>query len=322
MSIFHRRIANVLALTLGCATAIVPQPAAVPAGQAQNQAPQKWDFKPEEPHGTVRTVWYSSDILKESGRRMNVYTPPGYETSKEKYPVLYLLHGGGGAEDDWLTLGRASIILDNQIAQGQAKPMIVVMPNGNAPQVAAPAYITGGRGAGGASGGAGRGPAAAPDLAVAGGRGASGPGRGTPQVYQGSYPQSLVQEVIPYVEKNFRVIKNKDGRAIAGLSMGGGHTTLATNNNPGLFGWIGVFSAGGQDTDEYVNTLKKVNAGGVKLYWIGAGTEDMALEGSKTLYAAAQKAGLHTNEFHTTPGPHTWVVWRPFLTQFSTEIFR
>ena len=157
---------------------------------------------------------------------------------------------------------------------------------------------------------------------MAGGRGASGPGRGTPQVYQGSYPQSLVQEVIPYVEKNFRVIKNKDGRAIAGLSMGGGHTTLATNNNPGLFGWIGVFSAGGQDTDEYVNTLKKVNAGGVKLYWIGAGTEDMALEGSKTLYAAAQKAGLHTTEFHTTPGPHTWVVWRPFLAQFSTEIFR
>jgi enterochelin esterase-like enzyme len=118
------------------------------------------------------------------------------------------------------------------------------------------------------------------------------------------------------------VIRNKDSRAIAGLSMGGGHTTLATNNNPGMFGWIGVWSAGGQDSEEYVSTLKKVNAGGVKLYWIGAGTTDMALEGSKTLYAAAQKAGLNTTAFHTTPGPHTWVVWRPFLVEFCSEIFK
>jgi enterochelin esterase family protein len=141
------------------------------------------------------------------------------------------------------------------------------------------------------------------------------------QVYEGSYPQSLVKEVIPFVERNFRVIANKDNRAIAGLSMGGGHTTMATNNNPGVFGWIAVWSAGGQDTDEYVNTLKKVNAGGVKHYWIGAGTTDFALNGSKTLYAAAQKAGLNTS-FHSAPGAHFWFIWRQFLGEFGSMIFK
>ena len=141
------------------------------------------------------------------------------------------------------------------------------------------------------------------------------------QVYQGSYPNSLVKEIVPFIEKNFRAIPRKDSRAIAGLSMGGGHTTLATKNNPGVFGWIGVWSAGGQDTEEYVNTLKKVNAGGVKQYWIGAGTTDMALNGSKTLYAAAQKAGLPAT-FHTEPGAHFWFIWRKFLADFGSTIFQ
>ena len=126
---------------------------------------------------------------------------------------------------------------------------------------------------------------------------------------------------IPFVEENFRVIANKDNRAIAGLSMGGGHTTSATNNNPGVFGWIGVFSAGGQDTEDYVNTLKKVNAAGVHHYWIGAGTTDFALEGSEALYAAAQKAGL-TASFHTAPGAHFWFIWRQFLGDFGSIIFK
>src|SRR6185369_14671602 len=145
--------------------------------------------------------------------------------------------------------------------------------------------------------------------AAGGGRGpatpgapAAGPGRG-PQPYPGSYPHSLVKEVVPFIEQNFRVVADKNSRAIAGLSMGGGHTTAATNNNPGVFGWIGVWSAGGQDTEEYVNLLKKVNAGGVKQYWIGVGTTDFALNGSKTLFAAAQKADLPVT-FHTAPGAH------------------
>jgi enterochelin esterase family protein len=303
-----------------------------------------WDFKPEIPHGTVQAIWYASEILKQKGRRMYVYTPPGYEASKAIYPVLYLLHGGGGDEDAWSTMGRANVIMDNLIAQGKAKPMIVVMPNGNATQIVSQGYAYGptpphqsvtapapppvqaAQDMGGGRGPGGPPPAGAPPAAgaqaAAGGRGAQGGGRGFgAQVYEGSYPHSLVKEVIPFIEKNFRVIADKESRAIAGLSMGGGHTTSATNNNPGVFGWIAVWSAGGQDTEEYVNTLKRVNAGGVKHYWVGAGTTDFALNGSKTLYAAAQKAGLNTT-FHTAPGAHYWFIWRQFLGEFSSLIFK
>jgi enterochelin esterase-like enzyme len=277
-----------------------------------------WDFKPDVPHGTVQAVWYPSEILKQKGRRMYVYTPPGYESSKAKYPVLYLLHGGGGDEDAWTTMGRANVILDNLIAQGKAKPMLVVMPNGNATQFVSQGYAYGPTPPRQAV----TAPAPPPVQAAQGlapGRG-PGPGRG-PQVYEGSYPHSLVKEVAPFIEKNFRVIANKDNRAIAGLSMGGGHTTQATNNNPGFFGWIAVWSAGGQDTEQYVKLLEKVKAGGVKHYWIGVGTTDFALNGSKTLYAAAQKAGLNTT-FHTAPGAHYWFIWRQFLGEFGSLIFK
>ncbi len=290
-----------------------------------------WDFKPEIAHGTVHLIWYPSEILKQKERRMYVYTPPGYEVGNAKYPVLYLLHGGGGDEDAWNNIGRANVIIDNLIAQGKAKPMIVVMPNGNATQVVAngfgygptpprqmftapaapPVQAAQGLGAGRSPGTPGA-PAGAPP----------GAGRGmSAQRYEGSYPQSLVKEIIPFIKKNYRVLTDKDNRAIAGLSMGGGHTTMATNNNPGVFGWIAVWSAGGQDTEEYVKTLKKVAAGGVKHYWIGAGTTDMALNGSKTLYAAAQKAGLNTT-FHTAPGAHYWFIWRQFLSEYGALIFK
>ena len=244
----------------------------------------------------MQAICYPSEILKQKGRRMYVYTPPGYKSGSARYPVLYLLHGGGGDEDAWTTMGRANVIMGNLIAAGKAKPMIVVMPNGNATQIVSQGYAYGPTPPRQSV----RAPAPPPEQ-VAQGRGPAAPGgapgrgRGMQQTYDGSYPQSLVKEVIPFVERNFRVIANKDNRAIAGLSMGGGHTTMATNNNPGVFGWIAVWSAGGQDSEEYVNTLKKVNVGGVKHYWIGAGTTDMALNGAKTLYAAAQKAGLNTS---------------------------
>ena len=212
-------------------------------------------------------------------RRMMVYTPPGYETSTQKYPVLYLLHGGGGDEEAWLTMGRANIIIDNLIASGKAKPMIIVMPNGNATQTVSQGF--------------GYGPTPAPQSvqapppppvqAVQGAAGrAGGPGGrgGAPQPYAGSYPESLVKDVIPFVEKRFRVIAAKDDRAIAGLSMGGGHTVAATNNNPGAFAYIGVFSSGPQTIDEtFRKQIEAVKAGGVKFYWLGAGTTDTARDG-------------------------------------------
>ena len=139
--------------------------------------------------------------------------------------------------------------------------------------------------------------------------------------YEGSYPHSLVKEVIPFIDKNFRTIPNKDSRAIAGLSMGGMHTVTATNNNPGVFGWIAVWSAGGQDTPEFAAALTKLKNSGVKHYYVGAGTTDFALSGSQTLYKLAQKAELKTS-WHETPGGHFYLIWRVFLGDFGSMLFR
>jgi enterochelin esterase-like enzyme len=284
-----------------------------------------WDFK-DVPHGTVQAVWYPSPTLKMDQRRMMVYTPPGYETSTQKYPVLYLLHGGGGDEDAWLTMGRANIIIDNLIAAGKAKPMIVVMPNGNATQSVSQGY--------------GFGPTPARQQVVApapppvqaqqaaagqgaGRAGAPGGGRGgQPQVYEGSYPQSLVKDVIPFVEKRYRVQAVKDDRAIAGLSMGAGHTVMATNNNPGEFAYIGVFSGGGRTTDEtFQQQLEAVKKGGVKFYWLGAGTTDMAHDGTVALSELVKKDGFNTS-YREIPGRHYWFLWRDFLANFAQVMFQ
>jgi enterochelin esterase-like enzyme len=287
-----------------------------------------WDFKPEIPHGTVQAVWYTSEILKQKGRRIYVYTPPGYGTGKEKYPVLYLLHGAGGDEEAWTAMGRANVIMDNLIAQGKAKPMLIVMPNGNASQIVSQGYAYGptpprqsvtAPAPPPVQAAQGRGPTPATAPGAPGSPAAPSPR--PPQVYQGSYPHSLVAEIVPFIEKNYRVIADKNSRAIAGLSMGGGHTVQATNNNPGVFGWIGVWSAGNQDTPEFVSALTKLKAAGVKHYWVGVGTTDFALKGSETLYAAAKKAEINAS-YHTSPGAHFWFIWRQFLGEFGSIIFR
>ena len=278
-----------------------------------------WDFK-DVLHGTVQAVWYPSPTLKLASRRMMVYTPPGYEAGNQKYPVLYLLHGGGGDEDAWLTMGRANIIFDNLIAAGKAKPMIVVMPNGNATQTVSQGF--------------GYGPTPAPQSVqapappplqaeqAAGGRaGAPGGRGGAPQPYAGSYPESLVKDVIPFVEKRFRVLAAKGDRAIAGLSMGGGHTLAATNNNPGTFDYIGVFSSGPQAVDEtFQKQLEAVKAGGVKFYWLGAGTTDMARERTVTLSELVKKDGFNTT-YREIPGRHYWFLWRDFLVHYAQIAF-
>lgn len=275
-----------------------------------------WDFK-DVPHGTLHTVWYASPTLKQERRRMYIYTPPGYEANQTRYPVLYLLHGGGGDEDAWVTMGRANVILDNLIAAGKAKSMIVVMPNGNATQTVSQGYAYGPTPAPQAV----QAPAPPPLQAAAGaGRGAA-PAR-LPQPYAGSYPESLVKDVIPFVEKTYRVIPNKDNRAIAGLSMGGGHTLAATNNNPGVFGYIGVFSSGPRTVDEaYEKQLAAVKAGGVKFYWTGAGTTDMAREGTVNLHSLLEKQGFKTT-YKEIPGAHYWFLWRDFLGDFGAVLFR
>jgi enterochelin esterase family protein len=248
---------------------------------------------------------------------MVIYTPPGYEANQTRYPVLYLLHGGGGDEDAWVTMGRANVILDNLIAAGKAKPMIVVMPNGNATQTVSQGYAYGPTPAPQSV----QAPAPPPlQAAAAGGRGGAAPR--PPQPYAGSYPESLVKDVIPFVEKTYRAIPNKDNRAIAGLSMGGGHTLTATNNNPGVFGYIGVFSSGPRTVDEaYEKQLDAVKAGGVKFYWTGAGTTDMAREGTVNLHSLLEKHGFKTS-YKEIPGSHYWFLWRDFLGDFGSILFR
>lgn len=279
-----------------------------------------WTFK-DVPHGTIQIIWYPSPTLKQDRRRMYVYTPPGYETSQTRYPVLYLLHGGGGDEDAWVTMGRANIILDNLIAAGKIKPMIVVMPNGNANQTVSQGYGYGPIPRPQAV----MAPAPPPVQAAAGGPGGRGGSARPPmpqQPYAGSYPESLVKDVIPFVEKTYRVISDKDNRAIAGLSMGGGHVLSATNNNPGVFGYVAVFSSGPGTVDEaYEKQLEAVKEAGVKFYWTGAGTTDMARERTVTLHALLEKHGFKTS-YKEIPGRHYWFLWRDFLADYGSMLFR
>jgi enterochelin esterase-like enzyme len=277
-----------------------------------------WDFK-DVPHGTVEQVWYPSPTLHLNQRRMYVYLPPEYKANgTRKYPVLYLLHGAGGDEDAWLTMGRANIILDNLIAAGKAVPMIVVMPNGNAMQSVAQGF--------------GDGPtpsvqqvtAPAPNPGPGGNPPASSAPRPQlpPQPYAGSYPESIVKDIIPFVQSNYRVYTDKNHRAIAGLSMGGGQTVTTTNNNPNLFGYIGVFSAGGRVGDTTFETqLAEIKKDGVKLYWTGAGDTDMARSGMMALESDLKSKDFPTS-YKEIPGRHYWFLWRDFLSDYAGQIFK
>jgi enterochelin esterase family protein len=248
------------------------------------------------PHGTLAKIWYESPTLSLT-RRMYVYTPPGYESGSGKYPVFYLLHGGGGDEDAWSTLGRTSQILDNLIAQGKALPMIVVMPNGNAYQAGTPGEI----------------PAPADRSNMI---------REDRMKFSGMFEKSLVADIVPFIEKNYRVQADKDHRAIAGLSMGGGHTFRITNDNPDMFGYVGVFSAGARNVDETVeNQLKNLKAGN-RLYWIACGVDDsLAYAGSQNLVAVLKKLGFQ-HSFRESTGGHTWANWRIYLSEIAPLLFK
>jgi len=279
-----------------------------------------WTFK-DVPHGTVEQVWYPSPTLNLDQRRMYVYLPPDYMKNKTaRYPVLYLLHGGGGDEDAWTAMGRAPTILDNLIAAGKIIPMIVGMPNGNAKQTVSQGF------------GLGPTPApqqvnapAPPPLQAAGAAPGGMPSGAAPppqMPYEGSYPQSLVKDVIPFVEANYRVIPDQAHRAVAGLSMGAGHTLTITNNNPGVFAYIGVFSGGIRNLDDATEKqLQALSKSGVKFYWTGAGDIDMARAGTVALHDELVKLGFKTS-YTEIPGPHYWFLWRPFLADFTPLLFR
>lgn len=251
-------------------------------------------------HGTVASRWYDSSGLG-MDRKLTVYTPPGYENSNEKYPVLYLLHGAGGDENAWVELGRTGQIMDNLIAQNKAKPMIVVMPNGNVSQDAAP------------------------------GEGSDGfykPQFMAPKTMNGSYEESFM-DIINFVESNYQVLADKQHRAIAGLSMGGFHSMHISRYFPNTFDYVGLFSAAIMPREDATanvysdidGTLKKQMENGYKLYWIAIGKTDFLYDANKEFRKKLDNMNMKYN-YKETNGGHIWRNWRIYLSEFAPKLFQ
>ena len=252
------------------------------------------------PHGNVSAVWYDSPRVGKK-RRMMIYTPAGYEQGKTRYPVFYLLHGSGGDETVWLHQGQAAQVLDNLIASGKAVPMIVVMPNGNVDEHAAPGSDQ---------------------------RGLVTPTFNHKQWMEGSFESSFA-DIMNYVEKHYRTLKNKKGRAIAGLSMGGFHSLYISANQPRDFGYVGLFSAAirpmrGVESPIYDNLEEKLAEQfkqGVNLYWIGIGNDDFLYQPNKQYRALLDGKG-YPYTYVESKGGHEWRNWRLYLTQFVPLLFK
>jgi len=252
------------------------------------------------PHGSVTRRWYPSPKL-EKDRRITIYTPPGYETSKEKYPVLYLLHGMGGDEEAWMALGRTSQILDNLIAQNKAKPMLVVMSNGNAAQEAAPGESS---------------------------LGLYKPSMQLPNTMDGTFEASF-NDVVSFVESNYRVKAEKGSRAITGLSMGGYHSLHISRLYPNTFGYVGLFSAAimpsknvkSEVYENFDQTLTAQMKNGYKLYWIAIGNTDFLYQDNADYRAKLDSMGMKYT-YVETEGGHTWTNWRVYLSQFVPLLFK
>jgi len=283
------------------------------------------------PHGTVSLVWCPAPSLNLT-RRMYVYTPPGYETGSARYPVLYLLHGGGGDEDAWTNLGRAPEILDNLIAQGKAQPMIVVMTNGNARQRASQDFI-------------------APPPGQPGPGQAANPAAGISSIIL-KFPQSLVADVIPFVDKVYRTKADRENRAVAGLSMGGAQALYAAFNNLDKFAWVAGFSGGypllpgiavpidppadaaklrgpditrSIDRDKFAQLLPQLNADAnskLRLFYLAIGTEDGLITTHGVVKQMLASKGVNAM-IRELPGyAHEWSFWRVSLADLASKLFQ
>jgi len=240
------------------------------------------------PHGRVETVWYPSASLGMT-RRLHVWTPPGYAGMKTRLPVLYLLHGGGDNDASWTTVGRANFILDNLLAEGKIKPMVVVMPAGHVP----------GKGLT-----MGAGPA------------------------QDPFATDLVKDIIPFVEKNYHVSAKREHRALAGLSMGGIQTMNIALWNPELFSYVLPLSTGyfppvlAEVESKHSQVLKNPQINQWKLFWIAMGGEkDIAYTNNKNTMALFDKYGIKY-QYTEVPGGHSFLAWRYNLYQFAPLLFR
>lgn len=251
-----------------------------------------YDIK-DVPHGKVSIVTYYSKVRK-SNATMYVYTPASYDSNNKRYPVLYLQHGGGEDESGWTHQGKTNYILDNLIAEGKAKEMIVVMSNGN--------------------------------ITV--------PGAGFGYSIQGmkGFEEELLEVIIPFVDKSFRTIPDKQHRALSGLSMGGGQSFFVGLQHTELFSYIGVFSTGVfggiRETKSFdaeatmpglISQHEKYNKV-LKLFYISVGTDDPRLQHTQNAVSAMKKSGLAIT-FNTFPGDHEWQVWRKSLHDFAQKLF-
>ncbi len=252
------------------------------------------------PHGEIRKVWYQSSTLG-TQRRMHIYMPPGYEGGRTRYPVLYLLHGGGDEDSGWSTVGRAGFILDNLLAEKKAKPMIVVMPDGSLPRPPTPASAA---------------PGTPPDPAA---RAAA----------QERFTNELLKDIVPFVERNYRVVPGRENRAIAGLSMGGGQTLRVVTTNPDQFAYVAVWSMGvnpqgSADFEKrsaaFLDNADRINKV-IRLFSISVGEKDFTLAGAKHLAELLNRCGIRY-EFRLSGGGHTWINWRHYLNEYAPRLFQ
>lgn len=251
-----------------------------------------WELN-DVPHGEIHHHFYKSAVAGDD-RDFYVYTPPGYDPAANKtYPVLYLLHGYSDDASGWTAVGRANVILDNLIAQGKAKPMIVVMPLG---------YGT--------------------MEMIKLGWGAWGHNDVRDRNFA-NFSAALLTEVMPRVEGEYRVTKDRNARAIAGLSMGGSESLLTGLNNLDKFAWVGAFSSGGipEDVQKDFPALDATANQQLHLLWIACGTEDHLITLNRNLRAWLKTKGVKATEIET-PGMHTWLVWRRNLSEFAPLLFR
>ena len=252
------------------------------------------------PHGEVRAVWYDSPTLGMK-RRMMIYLPPGYEESRQKYPVFYLLHGSGGDETVWLEQGRAAQILDNLIAAGKAEPMIVVMPNGNVDERAASNMSELGN--------------VQPTFAH-------------PKWMEGTFESSF-HDIMTWVEKNYRTRASKQYRAIAGLSMGGYHSLYISANQPGNFAYVGLFSPAISRMDQGKSKIyDDIEAKLItqfkqrpRLYWMGIGKDDFLYKDNAEYRKLLDKNRLRYT-YHESGAGHEWANWRDYLVIFTQLLFK
>ncbi len=245
------------------------------------------------PHGTVSKVWYYSPTIGKN-RRLTLYTPAGYNPNgKTKYPVLYLLHGSGGDEDAWTDLGRTIQIMDNLIAEGKAVPMLVVMPNGVVWNDAAP--------------GAKSDNMFQPSMT-------NSRSDSTKEVEE-SFP-----DIISFIEANYKVLKDKNSRAVAGLSMGGRQSYALAMAHPNTFSYIGMFSGVGVPAENDPG-VAAFFAGKPKLFWMGVGSADNVKNNSDKLKAYCDAKGYPV-EYYISDGGHIWRNWRVYLTIFAQRLFK